>query len=222
MNLQTNRNAAHLLVGIPEEDTSIIERQVGNVIVVGQTISCSLLKLMRMMDPEVAVYDSGRTRFVRMLWSSDLLSATPLEAAYGWTLSCMSALNGFLRFNSYRYNIRCNALQSSRLFPTKYTSTYKFDHLEKGVLYYCDEHSGKPQHPLFDIFFRTTDNKVVLVDITGSNNKDQLVERKKKNRVKWIEKAQKVTDCELHGIILAPLCTGESTRCGKGIFQRNP
>ncbi len=68
-----NSNAAHLLVGIPETEISTIERQVNNIIVVGNLISCSILQLLEMYDTKVTVYYSGLTRFVQILSSTNLL-----------------------------------------------------------------------------------------------------------------------------------------------------
>lgn len=212
-----NKYAAHLLVGIADTNIGTIEQQVNNVVVVGEKISCSLLELLEMNDPNVTVYNSGQDRFVQMLSSTDFLADAPLEAAYSWTLSCKSALSGCLVFNDRRYSITCNKLLPGRLFPTtSYNTTENsFSDLQYDVLYYADERFGKSTHPLCDIFFRSRENDIVLVDITGSSKKDKVA-RKRKKLVKWIEQEQdKVKDFELHGMVLAPLCTGKSTRYGQ-------
>lgn len=48
------------------------------------------------------------------------------------------------------------------------------------------------------------------MDITGGQNR--LAEKKKDRLAKWIAREQpKVTDFELHGVVLAPFLTGHST-----------
>ena len=208
-----NPNAARLLVGIADVDSDTIERQVYNVVVVGNIISCSLPELIGMCDPNVTVHYHGRNRFVKTLLSPDYLSGTPLEAAYSWTLSCASALKNGLDFNNTRFAIKCNALRPGRLFSDTETSNHNdFCDLQSDVMYYADEWPSNTP-PLCDIFFRTSDNVIVLVDITGGN---ELTVRAKKSRLaNWIEQQGEVTDFNLVGVVLAPLCTGESTSHGQ-------
>ena len=206
-------NAARLLVGIADEDFDAIERQVYDVTIVCNNITCRLPELIGMTDPNVAVHHDGMTRFVQTLMSPDYLSSIPLEAAYSWTLSCASALQGVLRFNRIPFRIECKALLPGRLFSGTATSNHRnFCDLQSDVMYYADELPSN-SHPLCDIFFRSSCNKIVLVDITGGN--ELTVEKKKSCLANWIEKQGEVANFSLVGVVLAPLCTGESSSHGQ-------
>lgn len=151
----------------------------------------------------------GAFRFHNLLWSSpDLLSDVPLEAAYNWSLSCMSAMQGKLLFSSRLFYIECKKLLPGRLFPTDDSSSYDetFAEVKHNVVYFARERDGRPTHPLADIFFCTKEGEIVLVDVTGGNN--DVVERKVDRLARWIEQEQpKVTGLSLHGVVLAPLAT---------------
>lgn len=111
--VEPNPNAARLLVGIEEAKYESIERQVDDIVVINNNISSTLRGLLTMMDPH------GRNRFFIVLSSpDDYLSSTPLESAYYWSLSCNSALNGYLQFmgDTGEYTIKCNKLLPGRLF----------------------------------------------------------------------------------------------------------
>ena len=80
-------------------------------------LTTSLETLLSMRDPNFEVYNEGRIKFKSMLSQDDFLSSTPLEAAYTWTLSTTSAIEGVLAFHECEFTITCNELDSARLFP---------------------------------------------------------------------------------------------------------
>jgi hypothetical protein len=62
-------------------------------------------------------------------------------------------------------------------------------------------------HPLADIFFRTSENQLVLVDITGGNDgnkKTPTPTQKAQKLADWIQREQGKNDEELCGVVLAP------------------
>ena len=218
--LDNNPNAIRLLMGFLDSEYDNIVRQVDDVVVIpGERISSGLRKLLTMTDPNFPVYDSGHNLFTRQLTSvdHDLLAHTPLQAAYYWTVSCESSLNGKIQFieGANAFFIKCKQLKAGRLFRGDNSSIYdkSFSDLKRDVMYYADEdHNGLATHPLADIFFCTTQNELVLVDITGGQN----AEIKKDKLANWIDQQQgNVTDFELHGVVLAPLISGHSKVHGR-------
>ena len=220
---EENKNAARLLLGIPEKNIEPIERQVSNIFIVDGSVSCSLMHLLTMEDPEYKVYSVGRRRFMHMLTAQDYLSHTPLESAYNWSLSCLSAVKESLTFlnDSTEYMIKCKRLLPGRLFPTIETDTYDLSFMKPDTIYFAAERDGLPTHPLADMFFCTKDGQLVLIDIAGGKN----IEEKKNKLTLWIKREQdkvkdklpKWTEWEerfpLHGVVLAPLATGVSMTC---------
>jgi hypothetical protein len=89
----TNPNAAALLVGISEEEYGSYRQISGPIVVSGNLLSTSLTYLLLLMDPNISVFNEGNV-FFSVLRAKDYLSATPLEAAYIWSLSSKSALQG--------------------------------------------------------------------------------------------------------------------------------
>lgn len=209
-----NPNAVNILLGIMDNDH--IERQVSNIVVVNNLVTSSLVELLSIHDINMPVYCEGQGLFMNMLYETDYLSNGPLESSYCWALSCSSALRGRLRFGTGVYRINCKKLLPRRLFHGTTSNECDFDKLEFDVIYYadergCDEHGiEKPSHPLCDIFFRTTENELVLVDITGSHLKTN-VNQKKEKLSKWISVQQHKIPLQLHGVVLAPCYTGDST-----------
>ena len=86
-----NPNTARLMVGIEEEEFESIERQVNDIVVIDNRITSSLRTLLDANDPNFPVYSAGQTLFLNLLQETDFLSSTPLEAAYCWSLSCISS-----------------------------------------------------------------------------------------------------------------------------------
>jgi len=149
-------------------------------------LSTSLSNLLSWTDPKISVFNEGNALFSLMLTDEDYLSATPLEAAYIWSLSSKSALGGGLKFPHSYFTIKCKKLLSARLFPGGNSSLCDSSFLKKDILYYADERNGKPTHPLAYIFFITKDKQLVLVDVTGGNDNNMLLTNKRKNLVDWI------------------------------------
>jgi len=201
---EANVDAARLLLGVSDDNTS--DKQYSDIVVLrDETISVSVMKLLSIKDPNYFVYFTGRDLFANCLEESDLLSSTPLEAAYYWTLSCRSALNGKIKFcrGGDIFYIRCNDLEAGRLFPGTNSSEYALDFLKKGTMYYANERNGKDTHPLADLFFLSDDDELVLVDITGGGSATAF--EKVEKLTTWIQNEQSnLSKFQLRGVVLAP------------------
>lgn len=67
----------------------------------------------------------------------------------------------------------------------RHSKKYDLGSLESDTIYYADEkHDGLSTHPLADIFFRTTDGILVLIDVTGGT--EDLVGQKTLKLETWI------------------------------------
>ena len=200
-----NPNIASLLVGIPERQYDAF-RQLGDIITVrGGLISASLKSLLNSKEPKIKVYETGKFLFVAMLQSSNILDSTPLETAYIWVLSTKSAITGDLTFLYRPFTIKCKQIQARRIFPFNDTSVVDTSFLRKNVMYHAlVERNGLDTHPLADLFFITGDKELVLVDIAGGGN-EQNVQKKMIKLLKWIESNGGCVDNYiLHGVVLAP------------------
>ena len=107
-------------MGVDETDFDFkLERQVQDIVVVGSLVTTSLERLITSDVPRFSIYGLGRDRLEMILRSPktiDFMSQTPLEAAYGWLLSCRSAKIGGLTIGFKTWQIKCNDLQPYRLF----------------------------------------------------------------------------------------------------------
>lgn len=94
-------DAAKLLIGV-DDRSEVWNRKIEGVMTLpsdGIVSVSSLEQLMKMNDNNIRVYRTGRIVFKSTLKSpADLLSSTPLEAAYFWALACRSAVDGYLVF----------------------------------------------------------------------------------------------------------------------------
>ena len=138
--------------------------------------SVSIKRLLQTgtVDWNYEIYNTGRELFKSTLVMTHLLSSTPLEAAYYWTLSCMSTLFGTIQFGrNPPFRIPCKSLEPGRLFPGTDSSVYNLEFLKLDTMYYCYEGDGdcKHTHPLASLFFITKADQLVLVDITGGNER---------------------------------------------------
>jgi hypothetical protein len=167
--------------------------------------------------PKAKCYYQGRSLFVEALKTTeeaDLLANTPLERAYLWSLSCQSAVTGIIEFfaSEKLYNFRCESIASKRLFPIMDDQDYDCSCLKNNVLYYAEEKiNGKPSHPLADLFFRSDDGEIVLIDIGGGNN--QNIAEKVKTHIDWIAREQpmsKNAQIKFQSVVIAPNAVGKS------------
>ena len=225
MTTRRTKNATRLLLGVPEDEVDTFEGRIADLIVVSydsrRLVTSSLTKLLTMIDPNCTVYMYGRSQLLKVLTSSpDMLSGTPLEACFSWVLSCQSAVNGFLQFtnDSAVFTIQCNLLKSGRLFPTtNNTASYNFSNLMDNTMYFVkEEDQGEVSHALADIFFKTKDNDVVLVDIYGGHS-DGSVNNKANRLQGWISREQPKqapAPWKLHGVVLAPFAKTQGTIAG--------
>jgi len=123
-------------------------------------------------------YSTARTMFFNALMAQeveDLLPGRPLERAYLWALATMSAHFGEISLESFAQvlslNFKCRKVDSGRIFPddTVDLSSMSVGWMQPETIYYAHEGElGLSSHPLGDIFFLTTDNELVLIDITAS------------------------------------------------------
>lgn len=214
-------DAARLLLGTPDIDNP--NRQFSDVVSLKDNkFTVSVKKLMSITDPNINVYETGRDLFKKRLRGPDLISSTPLEACYYWTLACRSALNRKIELLAANENCAelvykncCKQLLPGRLFPGDNSSNYDFSFLQHNTIYYADEYNnGKPSHPLANLFFISDNNELVLVGITGGN-KDK-VKVKKKRLTDWIKKEQKnIPLYKLKGVVLAPNIKTKSKQLGE-------
>ena len=190
-----NPNAAQLLIGVKDSDQDPRwVRQVSDLVLYNKLVTCSLNKLLTMKDPNISTYAAGRARLTYCLRGSevDLLAQTPLEA-----------VTGELIFNDISFLIQPTDLEAGRIFLGDDTTAYDFTNVKLDMMYYADKRIGKPSHPLADIFFRTQENELVLIDVTGGNQ--DKVKEKRLRLVNWINEEQpKVKGLKLIGIVLAP------------------
>jgi hypothetical protein len=203
---QPDVDATQLLLSFKDSDKPK-DRQLSDVVSLpGGRITVSVLNLLSKYDPMNKVYGIGRTLFRgQLVLSPDLISGSPLEAAYYWTLACRSATSKVLEFPHVTYSIDCKDLIPARLFSGTDSSLYNLDFLKHGIIYYSDEKvHGRPTHPLADLFFITKDNELVLVDIYGGMSMDGLRDKRKDLTV-WIKTEQvKIPHYKLRGVVLAP------------------
>ena len=169
----TTPHAAKLLVGVPDNEN--VARLDDLVVLENNKLSSPISKLLNFSDEDKelnVIYQEGRKRFLNCLNGVDLLHSSPLEEAYLWVIACESALQGFLRFGSQKFNIRCSAIKAGRIFP-KDDNDFKFKNvndLEHNVIYYANEPGrngdSNHTHPRADMWFRTAEDELVLIDIT--------------------------------------------------------
>ena len=204
-----NVNAVKLLCGITDTDLSDeLERQVAEMVVLGDKVTSSLGHLLTIHDTAFPIYSLGLLRFYNVLThrqSINYFAQTPLGAAYCWVLSCKSAVEGILRMGKYSWPIKCKDLRPHRLFKGHDVTDYadNFKKMESDTIYYVEEGKGTLAHPLCDIFFCTKKNDLVLINVTGGGKK--AVEEKIADLSSWIEREQGKIDVTLHGVVLAPM-----------------
>jgi hypothetical protein len=217
-------DAARLLLGVSDGNDSQMkkDRQIQDISVLPNgKFSLSLMGLLAIIDPNIALYSGGRELFMKSLVlprnEPDYFSSGPLEAAYVWTLSCQSALNGEIKFkkstnsnsDAILFKIKCQGLVASRLFQGTNKKSYEgsLKNLSKNFIYYSNEkQKGQASHPLADIFFISDDDELVLVDIAGGSS--VFVAEKLRNLITWIAEEQgNIKDrfkYKLRGVVLAP------------------
>jgi hypothetical protein len=207
-------DAIKLLLSLDDETLEALasKRQITNIVVLPNSyVSTSITNLLKIRDPRNPVFETGQELF----WNSiaetdtDIMSGTPLESAYYWTLSCTSAATGSIRFNSAKkFTIKCEDLVPGRLFQGTNSSDYDVSFLQKSKIYFAREKIDSiPSHPLADLFFLSDKNELVLVDISGGNLEGAIVKLKK--LTDWIKREEaKIKDnaniSAIYGIVLAP------------------
>ena len=200
---EPHAKATRLLLGMTDNQLEDAVEQVGRaindlVVLANGNLTTTLFQLLSFQDADSqrnAIYVKGRKRFRDLFNYRDLLCALPLEEAYLWTISCRSADESELRFplSPNAFNIHCTDIKPARIFPADHTKEFDVTFLEPHVMYYADE-PGRgdhdKSHPCADMFFRTADDELVLIDITGSGNPNKSAQKAEKLR-KIIPKMQK-------------------------------
>ena len=112
-----------MLVGVKESDMESIERQVSDIVLIDDRVSCSLNCLLTMSDPMYYAYNAGRIRLFQVLMRDE--SQTPLEAAYSWSICCTSAVVGQLEFlnKSFKSSAKISCLADFSLRTTAAPTT---------------------------------------------------------------------------------------------------
>jgi hypothetical protein len=117
-----------LLLGIVDGDKIGLNQQISDVIVLpNRKISCSFERLLSMRDPMSDVYGAGAIKFASSIEGeivSDYSSASPLEAAYYWSISSRAAFDKGLEFHKSIFKIDCEDLVPDQLFPGDNSSVY--------------------------------------------------------------------------------------------------
>jgi hypothetical protein len=198
------QDAREILLGFIDTN----ERQISDIVGLPDgRISVSLMKLLTTVDPNFGVFNTARHLFQNVFTlgsSEDLISSTPLERAYLWSLACASSFNRKLKLGSNIFKFVCNNIKPGRIFPGANKSVYDLNKLEPHILYYAIARNGEPTHPLADLFFRTTDNEIVLIDIFGGGSTNST-ENKINNLKNWIGTEQsKNSKFVLRGVVIAP------------------
>ena len=181
--------ATRLLLGMSDEEVGEARGLNHLVVLNNAKLSTTVFRLLSFTEANEElrdVYRKGRDRFNAVLENQDMISGHPLEEAYLWTLSCSSAFSKALALNRSkpsRFDFHCTDIKPARIFPGQDPTKFDVSHLERGTMYYADERgrgdAKKPNHPCADMFFRTTDDKVVLIDITGGGARVHVEKVKK-------------------------------------------
>jgi hypothetical protein len=190
------------------------------------------VRLLEIYDEKVQVYCDGAKLFrdKAFLATGDSLSSTPLEAAYVWTLAVRLAYHKFIEFGSARFRVEPTVdIVSSRLFSNSQVNKPDIENinaLRKDVLYYAEEKGGLKEHPhthpRVDIWFRTTRDQVILIDVAGGSNIKHH-QAKVKNLQGLIDdwnKKPELTGLKFEGVVLAPAIPGPSPHAAAGEVHR--
>lgn len=174
----SQKGALRLMLGLEDSELSNLDFRLPALTVSNGLVTGTLNALLQIFDPEYPIYTDGRRRFINTLRQSksndDILTATPLEAAFSWSLSCTAAMTQRLSFDGDRFSFPFSptTLRVGRLFPGSDNTKVEQDLTRKiklNTLYYVDERGkDKLSHPLCDMFFRTEEtDQLVLIDVTG-------------------------------------------------------
>ena len=75
-----NPNACKYLLGVRDEDIENTERQILDLVTIGEdVVTCGLMTLLSMRDPNHSVYQVAAERMKWIFRSSDYTAQTPLE-----------------------------------------------------------------------------------------------------------------------------------------------
>ena len=211
---EPNKNAARFLRGVCDEDIEEMGlRQAEDLVVLSDSqVSVSLPHLLSWKDEKIAVYEQGRDLMRQVLTANNrnLSIDTPLERAYLWALSCKAAMRGKLRFGDWFFLIFPKKLQAGRIFPSNVMENPQTEGLRPEVFYYVDKNrDGKRAHPLADLFFVTSENQLVLIDITDTVEEAHVHEKFESLEEYISDHKKKLNKYELFGVVLAPCLSQE-------------
>lgn len=190
-----DRIATKMLVGFPDEENILEGLRNVQIVAVPHThyISSPLPWLLTHTDH--GLYETGRVRFADIFldYSRHAL-ALPLERAYQWVISCRAALTKCAVFDRTRYDVGDNVVfKPGKIFDEPSNrqedgpvSTLVDDRvilnlqkLQPGGVFYLEY----ADHPLCDMLITTTQNQVLMIDITTGIIKSKLRAKKSINSV---------------------------------------
>jgi hypothetical protein len=220
-----SENACDLLLGVADRQdaTSTFDRQVSDLVVLSERrLSSSLRRLLKLNDPKVPVYRQGANHFYRsaFLATGDILSSSPLEAAYVWTLAVRLAKKKFIKFaSSHRFDVDpILHITPHRLFPgtdVNAPDIAAIKALRTDTLYYAAEKDGvHDTHPRMDLWFRTPSDQVVFIDIAGGQSRQSHKDKVKKLQAlidDWNQHSE-LKGMTFEGVVLAPGFVGPASK----------
>ena len=208
-------NACELLLGIPDEDMEKLETQESDLVVLpNKKVSASLLRLLDLYDRKTPIYALGAHHFYEKAFGiadSSLVASAPLEAAYAWTIGVYLGRLRRIKFAGVTFSVDdVVCITGGRLFPTsdiKKPEVKAVTALRKDTLYFATEKvDGHATHPRVDLWFRSREDEVVLIDIAGGQN-EESVTRKVENLENLIETWSGMAELKgltFRGVVIAP------------------
>ena len=117
--------------------------------------------------------------------------------------------------------VHCRDIEKGRIFTGSDVfrndavdlSTLDISSIQPGTMYYVDEkENGESTHPLGDIFFVSSRNELVLIDITASSETSSAMNTKKKHSRKFLEayRRDESRDQKIIVVIISPFANGQS------------
>jgi hypothetical protein len=208
----------------------LLNRSVGS-----KMFTSHLTSLIGFRDTRYPIYNYGASLMYHTLTKTPV--STPLENAYAWVLSCHAAKYKRLTLGRNFFSIEPTLLDKTRIFgdTTNFEVYTHFDpqqffkkHRPNGF-YVADERSYEENqtHPCADMWFYTTNNEVVLIDIGGGCNCEekfakmqQTIQEMQKKHDDTLDKTEteKLPIITYYGVVVAPFDDGISSDKDNCIF----
>lgn len=204
-----------LLLGVPEARAN--EERLPCVVALDTYLTAPLEVLMTAFDeddPLNGLFECCQNLLKQSLRNvADFCEGKVLERAFLWALACRAGRKQSLTFQDEgaRFLFQCRTVAPGRIFPrgSAQLEIELVRALMQETLYYADEGRKVGTHPLSDLWFKTADHQLVLIDISGSANWKSCVEkidvmcgavRKESERVDF----EKLKVSGLRGVVLLP------------------